>query len=206
MTTLFRPVGLHELSLIWDSGMREFPPRLPHQPIFYPVTNVEYATQIARDWNTKDGSFAGYVTEFEVDDSYIAAFEPHIVGSSLHKEYWISAERLPDFNTALRGTIRVHSAYFGPGFQGFVPDRGLLRDKAALAQFVTMAELFRSDREALVEEVSLNAKAVFLNFLFWARSGCTALGASEELRLEVTGAIRQTWQSKGIEIPLPMNR
>jgi len=25
MTTLFRPVGLNELSLIWDSGMREFP-------------------------------------------------------------------------------------------------------------------------------------------------------------------------------------
>src|SRR5215510_6595314 len=62
MTTLFRPVGLNELSLIWDSGMREFPPRLPHQPIFYPVANRDYATQIARDWNTKDSSFAGYVT------------------------------------------------------------------------------------------------------------------------------------------------
>jgi hypothetical protein len=52
MTTLFRPVGLHELALIWDSGMREFPPRLPHQPIFYPVAKMEYATQIARDWKT----------------------------------------------------------------------------------------------------------------------------------------------------------
>jgi hypothetical protein len=40
MTTLFRPAGLHELSLIWDSGMREFPPRLPHQPIFYPVATL----------------------------------------------------------------------------------------------------------------------------------------------------------------------
>jgi len=87
MSTLFRPVGLDELSLIWDSRMREFPPRLPHQPIFYPVTNVDYATQIARDWNTKDGSLAGYVTEFEVDDSFISAFEPHTVGSALHKEY-----------------------------------------------------------------------------------------------------------------------
>jgi hypothetical protein len=27
MTTLFRPVGLHELALMWGSGMREFPPR-----------------------------------------------------------------------------------------------------------------------------------------------------------------------------------
>jgi hypothetical protein len=114
--------------------MREFPPRLPHQPIFYPVANIEYATQIARDWNTKDTSFAGYVTAFEIDDSYINAYEPHTVGSSLHKEYWVPAERVPDFNAALQGAIRLHSAYFGPSFQGFVPDQGALKDKTALAQ------------------------------------------------------------------------
>jgi hypothetical protein len=72
---LFRPVGLNELSLIWDSGMREFPPRLPHQPIFYPVANQNYATQIARDWNTKDSNFAGYVTKFSVQDSQLADYE-----------------------------------------------------------------------------------------------------------------------------------
>jgi len=59
MTDLFRPVGLHELSLVWDLGMRAFPPRLPHQPISYPVANREYATQIARDCNAKDYCFAG---------------------------------------------------------------------------------------------------------------------------------------------------
>ena len=75
MTTLFRPVGLNELSLIWDSGMREFPPRLPHQPIFYPVANRDYATQIAKDWNTKESSFAGYVTKFSVQDSHLADYE-----------------------------------------------------------------------------------------------------------------------------------
>ena len=75
MTTLFRPVGLHELSLVWDSGMRAFPLCLPHQPIFYPVANREYATQIARDWNANDSSFAGYVTKFSVDDSHLAHYE-----------------------------------------------------------------------------------------------------------------------------------
>lgn len=45
---LFRPVGLIELGLIFDSEMRGFPPRLPEQPIFYPVLNREYASQIAR--------------------------------------------------------------------------------------------------------------------------------------------------------------
>ena len=53
MTTLFRPVGPKELALIAASGYRQFPPRLPEQPIFYPVLNEEYTRQIARDWNVK---------------------------------------------------------------------------------------------------------------------------------------------------------
>ncbi|TJV91269.1 MAG: hypothetical protein E5X84_12435, partial [Mesorhizobium sp.] len=47
--TLWRPVGPKELKLIEKSGMR--PPRLPEQPIFYPVLSEAYAVQIARDWN-----------------------------------------------------------------------------------------------------------------------------------------------------------
>ena len=50
-TTLWRPVGPDELRLIEQSGMRAFPPRLPEQPIFYPVLSEEYAVKIARDWN-----------------------------------------------------------------------------------------------------------------------------------------------------------
>jgi hypothetical protein len=37
---LYRPVGYKELELIKQSGMKEFPPRLPEQPIFYPVLNI----------------------------------------------------------------------------------------------------------------------------------------------------------------------
>ena len=51
--TLFRPTGKNELALIEASGFTAFPPRLTEQPIFYPVTNEEYAAQIARDWNAK---------------------------------------------------------------------------------------------------------------------------------------------------------
>lgn len=66
--TLYRPVGQIELNLIRNSGFKEFPPRLLFQPIFYPVLNKEYATKIARDWNTKDAAsgFTGYVTRFKV--------------------------------------------------------------------------------------------------------------------------------------------
>src|SRR3546814_4724237 len=66
--TLWRPVGLAELALIRESGMRAFPPRLPEQPIFYPVTTEDYAIKIARDWNVR-ASGSGYVTRFEVLNS-----------------------------------------------------------------------------------------------------------------------------------------
>jgi hypothetical protein len=52
--TLYRPVGQKELELIAASDYKAFPPRLPDQPIFYPVIALEYAEQIARDWNTRD--------------------------------------------------------------------------------------------------------------------------------------------------------
>ena len=62
--TLYRPVGLKVLELIAQSGFKGFPPRLPMQPIFYPVLTFEYAVQIAREWNTKDpvSGFVGFVT------------------------------------------------------------------------------------------------------------------------------------------------
>ena len=56
IVTLFRPVGPAELELIKASGWKAFPPRLPDQPIFYPVTNHAYATQIARDYSAVPAS------------------------------------------------------------------------------------------------------------------------------------------------------
>jgi hypothetical protein len=51
---LYRPVGLNELRLIFETEMTVFPPRLPEQPIFYPVLNAPYAIKIARDWNYEE--------------------------------------------------------------------------------------------------------------------------------------------------------
>jgi hypothetical protein len=69
--TLWRPVGPAELELIRQSGMRGFPPRLPDQPIFYPVLSEDYAVKIARDWNVP-ASGAGHVTRFAVMRSFLA--------------------------------------------------------------------------------------------------------------------------------------
>lgn len=113
-TILYRPVGEGELRLIAESGYRAFPPRLPGQPIFYPVLNLEYATQIARDWNTKNSqSKTGFVTRFAVKTEYLAQFTVQKVGGTIHHEYWIPAERLAEFNQNIVGLIEVIS-----GFQG----------------------------------------------------------------------------------------
>jgi hypothetical protein len=114
--TLYRPVGDKELALIRDSGFRTFPPRLPHQPIFYPVLNEEYAHQIARDWNTKDpaSGFAGYVTRFLVDAEYMQQFDVQTVGGNVHQEYWIPAEQLDEINRHIVGLIEVVAEYHAP--------------------------------------------------------------------------------------------
>jgi hypothetical protein len=104
--TLYRPVGPRELELIKISGWREFPPRLPDQPIFYPVTNQAYARQIARDWNVK-ASGSGYVTRFEVNTAYVSRFPVQTVGGSIHTEYWIPAQELEEFNANIVGLIEV---------------------------------------------------------------------------------------------------
>jgi hypothetical protein len=132
---LFRPVGLEELRLIDATGMRAFPPRLPEQPIFYPVLNEEYARQIARDWNTKQHMRAGFVTRFEVDDAYAAKFEPHVVGGRVHEELWVPAEELAAFNAHIVGRIEVVAAYFGDRWRELVvdvPATGDLLDRVAV--------------------------------------------------------------------------
>jgi hypothetical protein len=104
--TLWRPVGPEELKLIEHSGMRAFPPRLPEQPIFYPVTTEDYAVKIARDWNVR-ASGAGFVTCFQVLKAYLDQYEVQMAGGKAHQEYWIPAEDIDAFNSAIVGKIEV---------------------------------------------------------------------------------------------------
>jgi hypothetical protein len=109
-TTLYRPVGEKELDLIRESDWRAFPPRLPEQPIFYPVLEQSYAIQIARDWNTRDGG-TGYVLRFEVDSGYLSKYPVQIAGSRKHREYWIPAEELAEFNRHIVRQIELLSTF-----------------------------------------------------------------------------------------------
>lgn len=111
---LYRPVGKKELALIEESGFTAFPPRLPEQPIFYPVTNKEYATQIARDWNAKmNEDRVGYVTKFNVAKAFLDKYERQIVGGYEHEEYWIPSEDLAEFNLNIVGLIEVIAEFHG---------------------------------------------------------------------------------------------
>ncbi|HEX7150015.1 MAG TPA: hypothetical protein VF618_00905 [Thermoanaerobaculia bacterium] len=109
-TTLYRPVGPRELELLEASGWRRWPPRLPEQPIFYPVTNEEYATEIASKWNVVE-SGAGYVTRFRVRTSFMSRYAVQCVGASHHTEWWIPAEELEELNDQIVGTIEVIAAF-----------------------------------------------------------------------------------------------
>ncbi len=109
---LYRPVGTKELELIRDSGYTKYPPRLQDQPIFYPVLNEKYATEIASQWNVKyNYDHRGYVTKFEIDDAYCSQFEIHVVGGAYHQELWVPAEELDNFNQHIIGYIQVSSEF-----------------------------------------------------------------------------------------------
>lgn len=111
--TLWRPTGQAELDLVAASGWRRWPPRLPGQPIFYPVVNVDYATRIEVECSApREG--VGYVLAFDVDQGFLGGYDTHQVGSATIVEYWIPAEDLDALNDHLVGPIRLVSEHRQP--------------------------------------------------------------------------------------------
>jgi hypothetical protein len=110
VVVLYRPVGPKELELVAASGYRRWPPRLPEQPIFYPVTNEEYAKQITIKWNVP-ASGVGYVTKFQVRKNFMDRYQTQKVGSELHTEWWIPAKDLDELNNHIVGLIEVVGEY-----------------------------------------------------------------------------------------------
>lgn len=103
---MYRPVNQKELDLIEQMGWKAFPPRLPEQPIFYPVMNEAYATQISKEWNVPAYG-VGYVTRFEVDSEFLKRYKVENVGGEIHNELWVPAEELEEFNKQIVGLIEV---------------------------------------------------------------------------------------------------
>lgn len=192
---LYRPAGLRELLRIFETDMTAFPPRLPEQPIFYPVLNAPYASQIASRWNTRSGDLAGYVTQFDLDGKYAGRFEPHIVGSREHAELWVPAEELTEFNQHIQGKITVIEAYFGEDFHGFIPtDAGGLRGKDAIGQFKALEVTRGYSIPDFLITFKLNYQTIFST----SRSGCSMTSLSFTSR--TSGAIPccATWLRFGL--------
>jgi hypothetical protein len=106
ITVRYRPVGPKELALIEASGRTAFPPRLPEQPIFYPVLNGEYAAWISRNWNVRDYG-SGYVTRFVVRSEFAGRYPVQRVGAGHAEELWVPAEELAEFDRNIVGRIEV---------------------------------------------------------------------------------------------------
>lgn len=122
---LYRPTGLAELRLVAQSGWRAWPPRLPDQPIFYPVLTLDYARKIARDWNAPDAfsGFIGFVTRFRLDPVFAARYPVQLAGGGSHQELWVPAAELEEFNTHILGPIEVIESFPGVRFAGEIDPR-----------------------------------------------------------------------------------
>lgn len=188
--------------LVLQRDLVAWPPRLPEQPIFYPVLNRGYATQIARDWNTKADAQVGYVTRFEIDDAYASRFERKVVGARSHEELWVPADELDELNRHIRAPICVIGAYFGVDFRGVIPSSGALRDRDAREQLDILAGQHAHNREDFYHEIRVNKEAVFLHFPFWH-----ALGPSTARRQashdQVLDSVQKAWLEAFPSLPLP---
>jgi hypothetical protein len=171
--TLWRPTGQEELDLVASSGWRAWPPRLPDQPIFYPVLNRWYATKITREWNVPHQG-VGYVTCFEVRTSFLDRYPVRQVGGHDVLEYWIPAEDLEELNANIVGAIMEEADY-----------RGRVADE----EFLEAAEALGSPLPAAWRD-HLRARS-------WFRRGWLPTGAYVWLytpreTLEMDGVLRDT--------------
>lgn len=167
---LYRPVGLYEMEKILDSNGKEFPPRFPEQPIFYPVLNISYAQQIAREWNQNDphSGFVGFVTEFDIEEEYVKNYESHCVGDTVHQELWIPSEKLEEFNKHINNGIKIIEAYYGNQYTGIKPC-GLSGFKEDMIdkQLDIFKNLLSYNLLDFSGTVFVEWKLINLNFLYW---------------------------------------
>ncbi len=202
---LYRPIGHKELELLIKAGLREFPPRLPDQPIFYPVLNVGYAREIAEGWNTKSDTYAGYITRFNLKNDYFEKFEKQIVGGMRHEEIWVPATQLDEFNSNIIGHIEIIAAYFGDKFIGSLPSRGFQETPVTAHEYLQkILATFEYNTMDFRAAIVMNYLSVFCNYAFWKQLDLVELDSSDQGKAQqLLPAICEAWHTNfpGVRLP-----
>lgn len=167
MSKLYRPAGLKELYLLLDSGCRAWPPRLPSQPIFYPVCNERYAIEIAKNWNTKyDAEAVGFVTEMQVAEDVTARYERHVVGAAWCEELWVPAQELPVFNRGMTEPVKIIHGFYGKGYRGGTAGgKWVFSDYAS--HLASLWDAWKGKSEKFPAMVAENWKEITASYLLW---------------------------------------
>lgn len=204
LKTLYRPVGLTEMKLILDLNLKGFPPRLPEQPIFYPVLNKAYADQIAYEWNTRDkfSGFVGFVTEFDIYSPFIDKYEEQIVGSARHNELWIPAEELDELNNNIVGHIRMVDVFYGTYYEGFTPELSIFEGKNLVEQFKIWKEILDNNSMDFYCELKEYWKYIFMNYKLWHDIDFNEFGINDLDKKEVLMTMNKFWKDHFPEIRL----
>jgi len=110
---LFRPTVPRELALLQDSGFLKWPPRLPEQPLFYPVTNEQDAIAITRAWIVQHSGL-GYVTRFRVRKEFLDQCKRDDSETCDQNTRFVPAEDVEALNQSIVGRIEVIREFRAP--------------------------------------------------------------------------------------------
>lgn len=146
---LYRPVGLKELDLIKQSYWKNFPERLPDQPIFYPVLTYEYAELIISSWNINEefAGYAGAITKFDIDLEFIKKYKVETAGGPTLQELWVPSEELSAFNEKIISTIKIVGVVYGEMYKGEKIDFISNIDKSPSQLFIDPKKFVKSEIE-----------------------------------------------------------
>jgi hypothetical protein len=198
---LYRPVGFDELRRMYELDMRSFPAPLGDQPSFECSRADAQAMRIARDRKTRTDPFAGYVTEFEVEDDFGATFARDLASEGSHGLTRIPKLDIGELNAHLTGRIRVPAGFFGPQFRGYVPTNFNFANRDALAQFVMLSYLLDYSVMDFVGEIHANNLAVFLHLPYWSSCNLDRTDIPEAKRPRVLSSILENWSTELPELP-----
>ncbi|WP_337100030.1 hypothetical protein [Paenibacillus sp. YIM B09110] len=180
------------MKLMLDGDLKGFPPRLPEQPIFYPVLNKPYADQIARSWNTKDkfSGYVGFVTEFKVASPFIDQFEEQVVGAGMHNELWIPSEQVEELNQNILGRIQLVDVFYGNDYMGLEQEGNTLDNKSLVEQFIYLKDkmsINMNDSKLLIRE---HWQQIFMNACYW---NFAELGITEQVKADTLSSMIHCW-------------